>query len=242
MSDILMAGGEAASSKPYRQTPLDFIDDQSPSWLINVQPHFRFPPICQGRRRHRRRPLTRFTNDRFPVVGAEPNSFALFFINMAYSAIHVIGWNFDFPTEWEKRLWRASSLAIIVTTFIFWMCEAYQDGVRLGRWRRWWKDFLLLVARLKTRTKSKVRGKEKRKGNGNLHADADADVEGESIGPAGGEIPFIPTWEVIIMTPVGAVYTLARTYIVVECFFGLRSLPAAAYQDVEWLKLIPHFA
>lgn len=206
---MLIAGGEAAS-KPYRQTPLDFIDDQSPSWLIDVQPHLKFYTWA------RQRPLTRFTNDRFPVVGAEPNSFALFFINMAYSAVHVIGWNFDFPTEVERLLWRVSSIAIIVTTFIFWMCEAYQDGVRLGRWRRWWMGMVRKIS------------KEKR----------NDDMESGSLEP----IPFIPTWEIIIMTPVSVMYTLARTYIVVECFFGLRSLPATAYQDVEWLKLVPHFA
>ncbi|KAK5651458.1 hypothetical protein OQA88_12465 [Cercophora sp. LCS_1] len=183
IEEILVAAGGVAS-QPYRQTPLDFVDDQSPSWLIDVQP--KLPIRYWGYER----PLCRFTNDRFPVVGTSPHSIGLFFISMAYSAVHAIGWNFDFPTPREKLFWRIASVSLIVTTFLLWTCEAYQDGVRLGRWRRW-------------------RGKL----IGRTHVD-----------------------------PVTIVYTLARTYIVVECFFSLRSLPPQAFADIEWMRYVPHVA
>ena len=55
------------------------------------------------------------------------------------------------------------------------------------------------------------------------------------------EMEFIPKWEVRIMSPVTFVYTLARTYIVVEVFVSLRSLPSGAFDSVQWSSFIPHF-
>ena len=55
------------------------------------------------------------------------------------------------------------------------------------------------------------------------------------------EMEFIPKWEVMVMSPVTFVYTLARTYIVVEVFFSLRSLPSGAFDSVQWSSFIPHF-
>lgn len=202
--EILVQAGEAAR-KPYRQTPLDFVDNQGPSWLIDVQPHLGFRTWA------RQRPLPRLTNDRFPVVGAGPNAVLLFFVNMLYAGIHLIAWNFSFPTEVERLLWHVASIAIVATTFIFWMCETYQDGVRLGRWRRWRKHL-------------------------GPHAGNEADESGMRR-----PVRFIPVWEVVIMTPVSFVYTVVRTYLVVESFVGLRSLPERAFDDIWWMEFIPHF-
>ncbi|OCL00552.1 uncharacterized protein K441DRAFT_683854 [Cenococcum geophilum 1.58] len=202
IAEILRRAGDSAKT-PYRQTPLDFIDDLSPSWLIDLQSHLGFSTWS------RKRPLRRFNNDRFPVVGASPSSIALFVVNMIYAAIHVVAWKFDFPTYLEMWLWRSASVTVIVTTFTFWMCESYQDGVRLGRWERWYRIL-------------------RKKG----------DVEANRDGP---KIPFIPTWEIVIVTPVAVLYTLSRTYLVVECFVSLRSLPSGAFKSVEWSELVPHF-
>ncbi|KAK1834115.1 hypothetical protein QBC39DRAFT_253267 [Podospora conica] len=209
LADILISAGGIAR-EPYRQTPLDFIDDQSPSWLLDVQPHLRFKTWSRAR------PLNRFNNDRFPVVGASPHSLALFLINMLYASIHALGWDFDFPTALERLLWRVASVALIVTTFLLWTCEAYQDGVRLGRWRHWRVRLL--------------------RGADGLHP-----APGVRRAQTAGR-PFVPAWEVIFMTPITVVYTLARAYIVVECFFALRSLPVAAFEDVSWTKFFPHLA
>lgn len=206
---LIEAGNSPRASKPYNLTPLDFIDDQSPSWLTEIQPHLRF------RMGPRERPLPRFTNDKFPVIGAGPNAILLFIVILAYCCLHFIAWNFSFPTRVEQILWRVSCIMIVATTFIFLACETYQDGHRLGRWQRWYLKIFpnnpVHLARVNTMEKKRR------------------------------EMEFIPFWEVVVMSPVTFVYTLARTYIVVEVFMSLRSLPNGAFDSVEWSHYIPHF-
>ena len=206
---LIQAGNWPDAEKPYKQTPLDFIDNQSPSWLTEIQPrlHFRMGP--------RERPLPRFTNDRFPVIGAGPDSILLFIVILAYCCLHFIAWRFSFPTRVEKILWRAGCVAIVATSFIFLACETYQDGHRLGRWDRW---YIKLFP----------------KREGTLHRMSTMEKRMR-------EREFVPLWEVIIMSPVTMVYALARTYIVVEVFVSLRSLPNGAFDSVHWSDYIPHF-
>lgn len=204
----ILDNAEAVAGKPYTLTPLDFIDNHSPSWLTEVQPKLHF------RRGPRERPLPRITNDRFPVIGASLDAIILFIFNMVYCAMHFIGWNFDFPTEVERSLWRASSIAIQGSAFVFWMCEIYQDGWRVGRWKRWYKKLFPERARI-ARMNSAEKGEK--------------------------EIPFIPLWEVIVVTPFAIIYALGRTYIVIEIFLSQRSLPSGAFDTVQWSEFVPHF-
>ena len=208
--DILLEAGNApGANEVYNLTPLDFIHNQSPSWLTEIQPrlHFQMGP--------RARPLPRFTNDKFPVIGAGPHAILLFIVILAYCCLHFIAWNFDFPTRVERILWRVGCITIVATTFIFLACETYQDGHRLGRWQSWYlKMFPKNPANI-----ARVDTMEKRR----------------------REMEFVPFWEVCIMLPVTAIYTLARTYIVVEVFVSLRSLPSGAFDSVEWSMYIPHF-
>ena len=206
---LIEAGPKPGADKPYQNTPLDFIDDQSPSWLTEIQPHLRF------RMGPRDRPLPRFTNDKFPVTGASADSVFLFIVILTYCSLHFIAWNFSFPTRVERILWRAGCIAIIATTFVFLACETYQDGHRLGRWERW---YVKLFPK-QSGGMQRIDTMEKRR----------------------REKDFIPVWEVIIMSPVSMVYFLARTYIVVEVFVSLRSLPSGAFDSVQWSDFVPHF-
>ena len=205
---LVEAGNLPGANKPYSQTPLDFIDNQSPSWLTEIQPHLHF------RMGPRERPLPRFTNDKFPVIGAGKDTFVLFTVIMAYCCLHFIAWKFFFPTHVERILWRVGCITIVATTFIFLACESYQDGHRLGRWQRWYLKMFpknpVHLARVDTMEKKRR------------------------------EMEFVPFWEVVIMSPVTMIYTLARTYIIVEVFVSLRSLPSGAFNSVNWSNFIPH--
>ncbi|KAL6718383.1 hypothetical protein ACLMJK_004472 [Lecanora helva] len=51
----------------------------------------------------------------------------------------------------------------------------------------------------------------------------------------------LPRWaQVIIHTPILAIYLAARSYILLEGLISLRSLPLNAYADINWPNFLPH--
>ncbi|KAK6342790.1 hypothetical protein TWF718_008177 [Orbilia javanica] len=82
------------------------------------------------------RPLRCFPNDRFPDIGTF-EKFALFLITTAYSAFHLIGWDFTFPSLIEAQLWRWSSVVVTGATVFFWVFETIAPRQRFGRWDKY---------------------------------------------------------------------------------------------------------
>ena len=128
VEQVLLEAGDVAA-KPYKQTPLDFIDDLCPSWELNVQTFMKLPTTPHER------PITRFGNDRFPNLKGYQELF-LCFATLLYAAIHLAGWNFSFPTRLELILWRVSSMFLFGNTVLFWVCETTSSWYRNGRWQR----------------------------------------------------------------------------------------------------------
>lgn len=128
-SEIILRAGEAAA-KPYLQTPLDFIDNQGPSWSTDVmlKINFRTGPSV--------RPLDRLGNDRIPHLPSSATAI-LFFLTLLYSSMHIIGWNFSFATVTEKILWQVCSVTILVTTVMFWAVDRFEAWRRHGLWGFW---------------------------------------------------------------------------------------------------------
>ncbi|KAK3326033.1 hypothetical protein B0H66DRAFT_588703 [Apodospora peruviana] len=114
----------------WRTTPLDFVDANGPGWAMNVQPFMKMPVISPER------PIRRIPNDRFPMDPYGFQEYCLCFATLLFTAVHVAGWNFSFPTELERILWRVSSLVLFSVTAAFWMLETVASWMRLGRWRR----------------------------------------------------------------------------------------------------------
>ena len=79
------------------------------------------------------RPLQRFTNDRFPNMSIH-YQVPYYFVTLAFAAIHLIGWNFTFPTRAEAYLWRTSSLVVLVTIFVFLVLGMIANRSRFGSW------------------------------------------------------------------------------------------------------------
>ncbi|KAI9808922.1 MAG: hypothetical protein M1827_007147 [Pycnora praestabilis] len=128
IDEILKEAGEIAA-KPYKQTPLDFVDDLGPSWALNVQPFMHMPVTPYER------PIPRFGNDRLPNLSGHQET-VLCFSTLAYAAIHLAGWNFTFPTKTELVLWRVSSMFLFGNTVAFWIVETSAAWYRVGRWQR----------------------------------------------------------------------------------------------------------
>jgi hypothetical protein len=133
-AQILIEGGDAAM-KPYRQTPLDFVDDLTPSWSINVMSRFGL------RTGPRRRPLRRLGNCRIPKLDRS-STVLLFALTHIYGSMHMLGWSFGFSTPIERLLWRIASSTIFVTTFLFWAIDR-GEAWRHDRKYKWWVNLIL---------------------------------------------------------------------------------------------------
>jgi hypothetical protein len=193
----------------WKQTPLDFIDDLCPSWALNVQPFMNLPVGPHDR------PLPRFGNDRLPNLRGRHEAL-LCLATLLYASIHLAGWNFTFPTQLERTLWRASSLFILVNTAAFWICETAAVWYRKGRWQRF---FYVLC--YPERAEAVERARQERLA-----------LQRPKTLPL--------AWEFWLITPLGITYAAARGYQIVEVFMGLRSLEPSAYLNVEWSSFIPH--
>jgi hypothetical protein len=128
-TDEILREARETASRPYRQTPLDFVDDLGPSWALNVQPFMHLPvgPF--------ERPIPRFGNDRLPNLRGHQETL-LCVTTLTYAAIHLAGWNYAFPTKVELILWRASSMFLFANTVAFWLFETAAAWYRAGRWQR----------------------------------------------------------------------------------------------------------
>ncbi|KAL5404263.1 hypothetical protein PMIN03_009303 [Paraphaeosphaeria minitans] len=98
-------------------TPLDFVDQNGPGYSANVQAFMKIPVIPY------KRPIQRIPNDRFPTNPYGSQEYLLCLATLVFTAIHVAGWNFDFPTNVERLLWRLASLLLFGITAAFWILE-----------------------------------------------------------------------------------------------------------------------
>jgi hypothetical protein len=203
--DIILSAGEAALEQ-YRFTPLDFIDPEPdpkepldpPMWALCYLFGFDAPP--------KHIPLTSFSNSS-SRVGKKVSYIdwiVLSSIVYAYTSIHLVAWNFTFPTLIEQWLWRAAGILLIVSEFTYGLAYVILNW-QLPRFCR-----LFGVEQVKTGTQLF-----------------------ESIHPF---------FQYVIAGAWVGSYMIARGYIFVEAFSGLRALPATAFQNVEWSNFLPHFS
>ncbi|KAF8242570.1 hypothetical protein K440DRAFT_565110 [Wilcoxina mikolae CBS 423.85] len=211
-------GSEKEAEKEWKQTPLDFIDDMRPSWNFNVQ-EFAGMPLPPYER-----PVPRIGNDRIPSLKWDQKIF-LCIATLVYAAIHLAGWNFSFPTHVELILWRVSSSFLFGTTFLFWIFETMASLHRKG----WWQEFFYRV--FKPSRLEGVKKARQEKDATRQEKVAKGEIEPKEL-PLPAEF-----WSIL---PLAILYGAARFYIVVEVFFGLRSLEPSAYLNVNWSSFIPH--
>lgn len=212
IAEILKSVGGAASA-PYEQTPLDFIDDLKPSWSLNVQTFMKMPtgPFA--------RPIPRLGNDRFPNLKGY-REVTLFVGTLIYAGIHLFGWNYVFPTRLELLLWRISSMFLFGTTVLFWVFHTAAEMYRAGRWQR--AIFRIVnPERLEELEKART-----------------AKLQREETWKVTRVQPL--PWEFWSIFPLAIAYGIARGYLIVEAFLGLRHLEASAFENVEWANFLPH--
>ena len=210
MGEILVAAGDIAKD-PYAMTPLDFVDNMGPSWMANV---LAFINIRAG---PRSRPLPRFTNDRFPHVRGIRYTM-LISTTLFGVGIHLFGWNYRFPSHWERLIWRITSVQMLWTAAFFWFVEL------LAGWKR---DNIieLWYAVIFTRSKLDEIRERRRK---------------RPPRPQATPKTFPLRWECGVSATMALFYMVARLYIIGEMLAGLRELPASAFDCVNWTTFVPH--
>lgn len=199
-------------NRPWRFTPLDFVDENGPGYSVNVQPFMKMPVIPPER------PIQRIPNDRFPMNPYGIQEYFLCFATLIFTAIHIAGWNFDFPTPTERLLWRICSLLLFGITVAFWIFETTASWTRLGRW----KAIYLYIFNREALEAHKRR-----------IAQRNMTDKREST-----ELPL--PWEFATITPLAIVYGVARFYLIGEAFAELRNIEGTAYVNVGWTNFIPH--
>ncbi|KAI4215389.1 MAG: hypothetical protein LQ351_002289 [Letrouitia transgressa] len=231
MTEILLAGGdEVRELYLYDRTPLDFVSRNEWTWSIYWS-HAKHHLYRLHLLRPRTRPVDRLSNASSPVVAAWMWRPGVLYA-LSFGAIFIAPWNFSFPTETEKLLWRISSVMYIVTM---------AAGELVTIWGfEWWPYLRGKWAKAESRqSKTEKRGKKGRK----FSRRPPQNVWELLRNPSPGQDPHLaaPLKAILPIEILFLTYVLARAYILVEDFLELRSLPASAYQTVDWGKFIPHF-
>ncbi|KAL6866746.1 hypothetical protein J3F83DRAFT_123198 [Trichoderma novae-zelandiae] len=136
MDHVLHEAGPVAA-RPYRQTPLDFVDDLTPTWALNIQPFIKLPVGPHER------PLPRIGDSRPPPAGNARWSLPVR-CDAGYMRQSILPVRTSiFPSQVEQMLWRVSSLILVGTTALFWVLETgaifqrYRSKHKI--WQRVWR-------------------------------------------------------------------------------------------------------
>ena len=235
ITEIHARDGELAR-EPWDRTPLDFVEGRR-GWSWNIYWHhclefcrwigIRFGP--------QRRPISRIPNDNFP----EPSAVGMMILcvfHLAYAGIHLGGWNFHFPSNAEKILWRWSTASTAASIIGTWLVEAYA--------------FRALPARSKNLPRRFITAKRGRVRTTYHSAWIGSQCPEQQSGTIAGRIRNFwgkdCVWELPlrVLFPVGFfgfIYTISRCYILAEDVVTLRELPASAFRTVDWSAVLPHF-
>ncbi|KAF2668074.1 hypothetical protein BT63DRAFT_308818 [Microthyrium microscopicum] len=241
--EIEKAAWEAAKSDPtidpnvsreiQTRTPLDFLSRKEWAWSkywtnwINILRNMKivFAP--------KQFPVDRFENTVFlPLPKSLYTIWSL--IALAYSSIFVAAWNFEFPTPIERTLWHIATLGLLVSAVAYWVIThfAYDAWPSI---RSWLSSHLPeMSSRIQKKREASINTRLGRK----LHKLADM-LRNNS--PNKDPALTIPLKAILPIYVLGVLYCTSRTYILLADIVELRSLPADAFEQVDWSVFVPHF-
>ena len=114
ITQILRFAGDETKA-PYTDTPLDFIEPQL--YTSGQMPLHQFYGVQDP-------PLRRIPNDRDPRLHSLGMILIVTLPTAAFSLLHLITWNFDFPTKAELLLWRWTCVSMNVVLGTYCVTEA----------------------------------------------------------------------------------------------------------------------
>ncbi|ERF77102.1 hypothetical protein EPUS_08669 [Endocarpon pusillum Z07020] len=226
---ILLEEDEAARTRPYFRTPLDFVSRSI--WYFNLIYQYLINTLKSLRphawQRSKKKSLGRRSdNDVLPVTGV--TMVIGVFFGLTFMGINFIAWNFHFPTPIERLLWRLSSCGLVVIACL---------GMPVAE--------LLYTKRGIKRMQEKVQKRRKALEGFNLPDKAKwkdrlvyrfrtgvMKIRNNSPGND-------PSLDVSLLFVLGIVfffgtYFLFRAYILVEDFIAFRAMPADGGALLNW--------
>jgi hypothetical protein len=233
MEQIIHDAGPAISM-PYKNSPLDFLGPHD--WTITLLWKFNVNILCRlglVRRIPRVWPAQRLTSFNFPMLSRTPAVFILFF-GMAYCAIFLTAWNFEFPSRIEALLWRICTSVVLGLTPIVGMVEII--SLKAGR-----KPSIEEAGQ--EIFESTAHTKPWPSGDSTWKEEKDQRTVSKLSRSTRADLlrPVLPLRALLFTEPIAAVYTACRVFILVEDIIGLRALPASTFQNVNWTTYWPHF-
>lgn len=233
MEDIIREAGEDADGS-YRDTPLDFVSCER--WSGNVLwPYYVNILWKTGlfRDRHKSRPVQRLSSFSFPKPSTRRSEHLVLWLGLVYAALFFAAWNFYFPTETERVLWRLFAATQFVLSACIGILEVTQLTWPTRRTRPCNVDELP-----STMGPEKLDKIQSRKVLHWFHR-----VWHKPINNSISQNPFyeVPLGSLLLTTPLCAAYCICRWYLFLEDIIALRSLPSSAYQTVDWTQYWPSF-
>ncbi|KAF4624523.1 hypothetical protein G7Y89_g13645 [Cudoniella acicularis] len=235
IAEIICKAGDRAAA-PYTNTPLDFVSRKEWSWSIywsNWINILRCLGIVFG---PQTRPVDRFENT-YSLELPGNTKWIFFGVTAAYSGIFVTGWNYSFPTHTELILWQAAAGTMCASLVAYWVVTEFGFVWWPSLERKFRGNELdasdiekvsqpLSLVHPKRRQKYKLEYAAACVRNNTVSQDPQFNAPLKSILP---------------IYVIGVFYCHARTYLFVADIIQLRSLPASAYDTVDWSKFLPHF-
>lgn len=159
---------------------------------------------------------SRIYNDSILPAGLTPLVLLSAFIpSVAHSAIHLLGWNFEYPTHEEKLLWRCAAVVLVT------MGAISSVGIRAFTQSGYKGRFNLVF----------------------IWVNSDSlQSSGDGGGSKGSKRSFLGRLELgdIFLTFTTVCLLLARFAIITEVIISFRSLPKDVFVTVNWTDFLPH--
>jgi len=236
LTEILVRAGDCAR-EPYRCTPMDFVGRECSSWhmywtyWMDIARKLRLAfPL-------KRAPISSIPDDNFPPI-SDRASVILFLFQITYAGIHLLAWNFHFPTTTECLLWRIATSYIACSIVAYWIVEFC-----VWRFSPTVQRSLHALGLPAECPFSFTRGPDMEKGRKTTRlgrkARRIAGLRNYSARKYDRQME-IPLKALIPVTFLGFGYCVARAYILLESWMNLRALPLNDYQTVEWSLFFPH--
>ena len=238
LAEVLVDAGVEATTIPYTNTPLDFAGRENWAWSIIWTYGLRYLRKFNLASLPVERPVNRIQNTFVPPISGAVYCFFVF-AYCVYFAVFIAAWNFTFPTPLERKLWRITStmalcaplLMSVVMHLTFYWLPTIKRRLKTAAANAEGTSIDVLDSKKSSRTAAGIVYRVLKKAQkilkrNPLLRDPAMDAPTSLI---------LGTWFC------GILYGFARIYILVADVIELRSLPASAYQSVDWEEYWPHF-